>query len=284
MNAVEIKNVTYTYPLEDCCALKNISAEFETGKLYGIIGYNGSGKTTLCNLIRGMIPYFYKGEMTGEVTIFGKKMSEITPEELAVQVGFVFQNPFTQISGIKETVFEEIAMGLENLGVPREEMMQRTMEIIEALHIESIMKNNPNELSGGQKQRVAFASIIVMDPPVLVIDEPTSQLDPYSTEMIFDIIRQMNEKGKTIILVEHKTELLAEYADEILVMNHGEIVAKGKTEIIFSDIHLAEKGVVIPQVAMLGHDLRTAGMNISKIPITLGQAVEVLAGGKNECD
>lgn len=282
MNAVEIKNVTYTYPLEKKSALTNLSAVFEEGKLYGIIGPNGSGKTTLCNLVRGMVPNFYQGKLTGEICIFGKKMSEIDFSELAVEVGFIFQNPFTQISGVRETVFEEIAMGLENLGIPRSEMIERTMAIIKTLGIESIMKNNPNALSGGQKQRVAFASVIVMDPPIMVIDEPTSQLDPFGTERIFEIIHHLKERGKTILLVEHKVELLAEYADEILVLNNGELVAKGPAQQVLGDINTIKKGVALPPVAVLGHELREDGIQLSRIPITLSQAVEELKNREKE--
>src|SRR5699024_10259706 len=118
--------------------------------------------------------------------------------EIAQKIGFVFQNPFTQISGVKDTVFEEIAYGLENLGVEREEIRKRVENIIELLGIEYLQHNNPNDLSGGQKQRIAFASIIVMEPEILVIDEPTSQLDPQGTEEIFKIIEIMKKRGKTI--------------------------------------------------------------------------------------
>ncbi|MDR2111042.1 MAG: energy-coupling factor ABC transporter ATP-binding protein, partial [Spirochaetaceae bacterium] len=204
VTAVELRNIYYSYPLASEHALKNVSCRFEEGRLYGVIGPNGSGKTTLCNLIRGLIPNFYQGELKGEVLINGQPMDQINYDELSLKVGFIFQNPFTQISGVKETVFEEIAMGLENLGVPRDEMIDRTMKIVREIGIEDIIKNNPNALSGGQKQRVAFASIIVMEPPIIAIDEPTSQLDPQGTDMIFDIIHQLKQRGKTIILVEHK--------------------------------------------------------------------------------
>ena len=156
MAAVELRNVSYAYPLTEEKALRNISVSFEAGRLYGIIGPNGSGKTTLCNLVRGLAPYFYRGELEGECRINGRLLKDIDFDELSVEVGFIFQNPFTQISGVKETVFEEIAMGLENLGVSREDMIRRTVQIIRDLGIEDIMDKNPNALSGGQKQRVAF--------------------------------------------------------------------------------------------------------------------------------
>ena len=277
MAAVELKNVSYAYPLAEEKALRNISVSFAAGRLYGIIGPNGSGKTTLCNLVRGLAPYFYRGELEGECRINGRLLKDIDFDELSVEVGFIFQNPFTQISGVKETVFEEIAMGLENLGVSREDMIRRTVQIIRDLGIEDIMDKNPNALSGGQKQRVAFASIIVMEPPIIVIDEPTSQLDPHGTDMIFEIIYKMKERGKTILLVEHKVDLLADYADEILVLNKGELVAHGPTREILTDDSLLNQGTAIPEVALLGRDLKLDGLNLPEIPITIQRAAEVLS-------
>jgi energy-coupling factor transport system ATP-binding protein len=276
MTAIELKDITYTYPLAKTPALRNISAVFEEGYLYGIIGQNGSGKTTLCNLIRCFVPNFYHGILKGTVVINGQPFDDIDYDELSLKVGYIFQNPFTQISGIKETVFEEIAMGLENLGTPRDEIIERTMTIVRRLGIENLVKNNPNYLSGGQKQRVAFASIVVMDPPIIVIDEPTSQLDPQGTEMIFDIIKTLKEQGKTILLVEHKVELLAEYADEILVMNKGTIITSGKTGDILSNIQLVEKGVNIPQVAILASELQEDGLRPDYIPVKLSDATKVI--------
>ncbi len=277
MAAVELRNVSYAYPLTEEKALKNISVSFEAGKLYGIIGPNGSGKTTLCNLVRGLVPNFYRGELEGECRINGRLLNDIDFDDLSVEVGFIFQNPFTQISGVKETVFEEIAMGLENLGIPRDDMIRRTVQIIRDLGIEDIMDKNPNSLSGGQKQRVAFASIIVMEPPIIVIDEPTSQLDPYGTDMIFEIIYKMKERGKTILLVEHKVDLLADYADEILVLNQGELVAEGPTREILTDDSLLNQGTAIPEVALLGRELELDGMDLPEIPVTIQQAAGVFS-------
>ena len=155
--------------------------------------------------------------------------------------------------------------------------IRRTVQIIRDLGIEDIMDKNPNALSGGQKQRVAFASIIVMEPPIIVIDEPTSQLDPHGTDMIFEIIYKMKERGKTILLVEHKVDLLADYADEILVLNKGELVAHGPTREILTDDSLLNQGTAIPEVALLGRDLKLDGLNLPEIPITIQRAAEVLS-------
>lgn len=283
MVVAKLKDVNYKYPLTDHYALKNISFEFEEGKFYGLIGENGGGKTSLCNLIRGLIPHFYNGELSGEVNVFGTDIKDHNAEELAVKIGYVFQNPFNQMSGIKSTVFEEVAMGLENLGVEKEEILKKVEDVCKLLGIEDLMEQNPNELSGGQRQRVAFASIIVMDNDMLVIDEPTSQLDPQGTENVFAIIKTLKEAGKTIILVEHKIDLIAEYCDEIIVMNKGEIVCSGETHDILSRMELLDFDAEIPQVAIWGHEMEEVGKDLGGIPITVSQAIELVQKrGENE--
>ena len=276
MAYIELKDVTYTYPLMKQPALKNITASFEHGKFYGIIGENAGGKTTLCNLIRGLIPHFYKGKLEGQVLIEGEDIRTLDIDLLSTKIGYIFQNPFTQISGVRKTVFEEIALGLENLGMPREEMIEKVLHIAKLVHIENLLQNNPNALSGGQRQRVAFASIIAMDTDTFVIDEPTSQLDPEGTEGIFDIIHTLKEQGKTIILVEHKVDLLAEYADEILVLYKGELIAKGATKEVLSDVSLSEKGVLLPRTVMLNQKLTEKGITLDHVPVTKDDCVSTL--------
>ena len=268
--------MTYTYPLMKQPALKNITASFEHGKFYGVIGENAGGKTTLCNLIRGLIPHFYKGKLEGQALIEGEDIRTLDIDLLSTKIGYIFQNPFTQISGVRKTVFEEIALGLENLGMPREEMIEKVLHIAKLVHIENLLQNNPNALSGGQRQRVAFASIIAMDTDTFVIDEPTSQLDPEGTEGIFEIIHTLKEQGKTIILVEHNVDLLAEYAYEILVLYKGELIAKGATKEVLSDVSLSEKGVLLPRTVMLNQKLTEKGITLDHVPVTKDDCVSAL--------
>lgn len=178
---IEFKDVSYAYPLTNKAAVKHLNCKLESGKCYGIIGPNAGGKTTFCNLMRGLCPKFYGGILKGDVIVNGKSTREWEDEELSVQIGYVFQDPFAQVSGIKETVFEEIGMGLENLGVETEEMIQRILEISKMVNVEALLQKNPLALSGGQCQRVAFASVLALNSDIIVIDEPTSQLDPSST-------------------------------------------------------------------------------------------------------
>ncbi|MGN5979583.1 energy-coupling factor ABC transporter ATP-binding protein [Finegoldia magna] len=274
---IEIKNVSFKYELQEEKTIKNLDLYVKQGEFVGIIGKNGSGKTTLCNIIRGIIPDFVQGEITGSIYIDNKNINDIKRGEMAELVGFVFQNPFSQISGIKKTVFEEIAYGLENLGVEREEIRQRVTDVIKLLKIEDLQDKNPNELSGGQSQRVAIASIIVMNPKVLIFDEPTSQLDPLGTEEIFDILKLLKSQNKTIILVEHKIDLIAEYADRVVVMDDGEIIFNGETHEVLSNDKIEQHNVSMPIVSKLAYKLNEEKPGFFKnIPITLDECKKEL--------
>ena len=277
MGYFKIENVNYKYPLEEKQALKNINIEIKKGEFWAVIGKNGSGKTTFCNMLRRFVPDFYKGELTGKITLEDKELKDYSQKELVQKIGFVFQNPFTQISGVKDTVFEEIAYGLENLGLGKEEIISKVEEILKLLEIEKLRDRNPYDLSGGQKQRVALASIIAMNPDILVIDEPTSQLDPKGTEDIFKIINLMANEGKTIILVEHKLELIAEYAQNILVFDEGEIILSGKAEEVLNNKILLEKEIGMTQYSILAYELEKARkVELEEIPITKEKTVELL--------
>lgn len=274
---IELKNVSFKYELQEEKTIKNLDLYIQQGEFVGIIGKNGSGKTTLCNIIRGIIPDFVQGTITGSISIDNKNINDIERGEMAELVGFVFQNPFSQISGIKKTVFEEIAYGLENLGVPREEIRQRVTDVIKLLKIEDLQDKNPNELSGGQSQRVAIASIIVMNPKVLIFDEPTSQLDPLGTEEIFDILKLLKSQNKTIILVEHKIDLIAEYADRVVVMDDGEIIFNGETHEVLSNDKIEQHNVSMPIVSKLAYKLNEEKPGFFKnIPITLDECKKEL--------
>ncbi|WP_127592719.1 energy-coupling factor ABC transporter ATP-binding protein [Paenibacillus lautus] len=276
MSIITIKNLSYQYPISESDALKNVNVTIERGKLYALIGANGGGKTTLCNVIRGFIPHFYKGDLRGEVLIEGKDIREWEMGELSQKIGYVFQNPFTQISGVKDNVFEEIAFGLENLGMEPGLIREKVDQVIQMLEIDYLRDKNPFELSGGQKQRVALASIIVMEPDVLVIDEPTSQLDPKGTEEVFKIIELMKKKGKTIILVEHKIELIAEYADNVILLSEGEVAMQGSSQKILTDERALAFGAALPQYSLFGLDMRKRGMDLGSIPLTEKEALEAV--------
>jgi energy-coupling factor transport system ATP-binding protein len=279
MAVIELKDVTFKYQLAKETILENISFSIEKGEFVALVGRNGVGKTTLCSIMRGLIPTFHTGTMSGKVLLNGLDISDMSIGDIALHVGFVFQNPFVQVSGVKQTVFEEVAYGLENLGVERSEIIRRVEEMLVQLNIDHLRFKHPMQLSGGQSQRVALASVLVMDPEILIIDEPTSQLDPQGTEEVFETIRLLKERKKTIILVEHKVDWVAEYADRVIVINDKHIVKDASAKEVFSDPMLLETGNNLPQVALLALKLRELGKaHFELIPTTLDEAIEQLKG------
>lgn len=282
MDSIQIKNLTYRYPTSEADVLKDVSFTVKKGELCAIVGANGSGKTTLCNAIRGFVPKFYKGEISGEVLVNGRDVKEDSDGKNALEIGFVFQNPFTQISGIASTVYEELAYGLENMGVEPEEIRQRIERIMELTKIQEFRDRDPYQLSGGQQQRVALAAILVMDQDVLVIDEPTSQLDPQSTDDVFEIIKLMKSMGKTIVLVEHKMEQIAEYADQIIVLDGGQVVMEGTPKEVFSDPDCLKYHTRLPQSTRIALELKKEGVNLSEIPVTVEETVGMIRTAMEE--
>lgn len=246
MAYIKVENLKYRYPNTTKLALDGLDFEIEKGSFIGIVGENGAGKSTLCQAFNGLVPGFFKGAYGGRVLIENTEVAKTSVSKLCQRVGLVFQNPFNQLSGAKETVFEEIAFGLQNFGVPKEEMISRVNEVMELLDIAAYRDRNPFDLSGGQMQRVALAGILAMKPEVIVLDEPTSQLDPAGSEEVFAAVDKLAKSGITIIMVEQKLEKLAEYCDKILLMHQGKQIAFDTPEQIFSRADLKDYGVNPP--------------------------------------
>lgn len=246
MAYIKVGNLKYRYPNTTKLALDGLDFEIEKGSFVGIIGENGAGKSTLCQAFNGLVPGFFKGAYGGKVLIEDIEVAKTTVSKLCQKVGLVFQNPFNQLSGAKETVFEEIAFGLQNFGVPKEEMISRVNEVMELLDIAAYRDRNPFDLSGGQMQRVALAGILAMKPEVIVLDEPTSQLDPAGSEEVFAAVDKLAKSGITIIMVEQKLEKMAEYCDKILLLHQGKQIAFDTPEQIFSREDLKNYGVNPP--------------------------------------
>jgi len=278
MSIVNLQNVTYKYPLTDSPALQNINLQVNGGEFLAVIGPNGAGKSSLCYTLAGFIPHFFKGELTGTVEVAGMESSKSNLHEWVLNVGLAFQNPFNQISGAKYTVFEEIAFGLENIGVPREEMKQRVEDAMKLTGISDLADRSPYSLSGGQQQRVALTSILVMQPKVLVLDEPTSQMDPIGTREVFGVIRTMAEKGMTVVLVEHKLEWIANFADRVIALHEGQILLDGKPRDVLTSDALTDKGFGISRYTSVARKARDMGLwKLDKLPVTLEEAVEGFA-------
>jgi energy-coupling factor transporter ATP-binding protein EcfA2 len=275
MAIVNLQNVTYKYPLTETPVLQGINLQINEGEFVAVIGPNGAGKSTLCYTLAGFVPHFFKGELTGTVEIAGVDLHKSTLSEWVLNVGLAFQNPFNQISGAKYTVFEEIAFGLENIGVPRGEMKARVEKALDLTGITDLADRSPYSLSGGQQQRVALTSILVMEPKVLVLDEPTSQMDPIGTREVFGVIRTMAERGMTVVLAEHKVEWIAAFADRIIALKNGQVLLDGEPGDVLTSPLLEQAGFGISRYTSTARKAKELGLwKKTQLPITLDEAVE----------
>jgi len=276
MSIIETENLTYTYPSGTKPSIRDVSIKIEKGEFVLITGPSGCGKTTLCRCFNGLIPHFYQGELKGEITVAGLRISEQPICEMAKHVGLVFQNPENQLFAL--SVEKDVAFGLENLGVPREEMRKRVDWALNLTGICDLRERAPHELSGGQQQRVAIASVLAMQPEIIVLDEPTSFLDPLGAKKIFEVIHDLNRKlGITVVLVEHRLDLTARYANHIAVMDDGKIVLDGEPRKILSSEQARLIGVGIPKPTRLYQILRKDGVNLSNtIPLSSDEMAAIL--------
>jgi energy-coupling factor transporter ATP-binding protein EcfA2 len=277
---IQLRGVEYSYPGEATPALRGVDLDIERGELVAVVGPNGAGKSTLCYTIAGFVPHVFQGELRGTVVVDGRSTVEHPLGELVQHCGLVFHNPLNQISGARFTVREEVAFGLENLGVPRDEMLPRIQAVLELLEIADLADRSPFGLSGGQQQRVALASVLVMGPQVLVLDEPTAQLDPAGTKDVFTAVRQLSRSGVTVVLVEHKPELIAEFADRVILLHEGKVQLSGTARAVLAAPETAELGVVTSRYTRLARLARRRGLWPAdrELPISLREAVEGFGG------
>ena len=255
MALIEVKDLSYTYPQAEQPAIKNINLEINQGEFILLTGPSGCGKTTFCRTLNGLIPKFYNGEMTGKVIVNGLDTADHSTMELAQHVGLIFQNPDNQIFAL--TVEKDIAFGLENLGKSKPEMYKEIDWAAEVTGIQELRHRATHELSGGQKQRLTIASVLAMHPKIIVMDEPTSFLDPVGAEHIFEVLNQLNQElGITIIIIEHRIDIAAKYVDRIIVFDRGEVRSDGSPEEILSNEDTRLLGVGIPRILTLAKRLK----------------------------
>ncbi len=276
-----LKDVSYKYPRSTDFVLANINLEVHKGEFLGIIGPTGAGKSTLCLALNGIVPQFYGGRFFGSVHTAGFDTLEHPISMLANYVGQVFEDPETQL--ISTSVENEIAFALENLKFPREEIIARIPKVLAAVRLEGTEQKHPHELSGGQKQRLAIAAAIAVQPGLLILDEPTSQLDPVGAEEVFQTAHELNQElGMTIVMASHSAEEMAEYANRIALLSKGEIVALGTPDEIYSDTEmLIQHEVRPPQVARTFYYIQKNRLAVPKIPVRMDEGTELLKEIKN---
>jgi energy-coupling factor transport system ATP-binding protein len=246
-----LEAVSYRYAGAGRPSLHEVSLQLHDGELLGVVGAAEAGKTTLCLVASGLAPRTVGGTLTGRVLLDGKDVAPLAMHQLAARVGIAFASPATQLSGVTATVYEEVAFGPMNLGVPRSDVMARTEEALASLRIESLADRNPARLSGGQQQLVAIAGLLALRPAHLILDEPTAQLDPAGTAMVAEALARLASGGASILVAEQKTDLLAHICSRVLALDAGRVLLDGPAGEILADPRLPELGIAPPAAVRL---------------------------------
>ncbi len=275
-SVIDIKDYTWKYLHTESPALNNIDLSIEEGSFVGIIGPNGAGKTTLAYSMDGLIPGQYNGIKKGTVNVFGKEVESYNKGELQQVVGVVFSDPEAQFTAM--TVEDELVFGMENIGLTIQEIRERLEWVTELTGLTDLLLKPPYEISGGQKQRVALAAVLAMKPKLLILDEPTSMLDPVSRKMIFEVLKKLKtDEDSTIVVIEHSLENLIPLADQMILMADGEIILQENTREFFNNSDLLlEKGVYPPGVLYFFHELHRKGLYQGEYPLTVEQGKNLL--------
>ncbi len=277
MTIIEFKDYSWRYLDTEKPALNGINFSITQGEFIGIIGPNGAGKTTLSYSINGLIPGQYHGVKHGEVLVFNKEVEKYDKGALQHRVGMVFSDPEAQFTAM--TVEDELVFGLENLGMSLQEITERLEWVVNLTGLGPLLNKPPYELSGGQKQRVAVGAVLAMTPDVMILDEPTSMLDPISRTRVFDVLEQIKKKqNNTIIVVEHSLEKLVPLADRFMLLHKGELLLFEPTRTFFQQMPLLlEKGVAPPGVLQFFYTLSQNKYYSEKMPLTVDEGAEILA-------
>lgn len=275
-DAIVVDRLSYFYPKAEAPALRDLSLEIERGEFLGLIGPTGAGKTTFCLALNGIVPQFYGGRFFGSVTVLGLDTIEHPTRRLARHVGAVFQDPETQL--IAPSVEDEIAFALENLSVPRDEIRRRIPDVLEVVRLDGTERKHPHELSGGQKQRLAIGAVLAMRPDIIVLDEPTSQLDPLGQREVFTVLRELNEgMGVTVVIASHASEMLAEYVDRVALLADGTLKAIGTSEEVYTHRDLLRTyHLRPPQVTATFSLVADKGVPVDQLPVRLEEGKRLL--------
>lgn len=259
--------LSYRYSESEKQALHKVTLQIRAGEFVAIIGANNCGKSTLCYALAGVVPHLYHGKIEGKVLIDGIDNKYRTISEIAQHVGLVLQVPCNQMSGVRYTVFEEVAFGLENKGVPREKIQERVKTVLALIGLEKFATYSPFELSGGQQQRLALATVLAVDPTIIILDEPTTFLDPQGAELVFEILRQLQQQGKTIIIAEQRLDLIAQYASRVIAFDKGHLVMDGVPREVLTASTMQSMQLNWTRFTQVAHLARTKGLLPADTPL-----------------
>jgi len=267
---IKIQDFTFYYSGAEKPALENVNLEIEDGEFVLVTGPSAGGKSSLCRCINGLIPHFYGGKVAGRVEVQGLNTVKHSTKELATKVGMIFQDPENQL--VTQDVEREIAFGLENLAFSRDLIAKRIEESLDTLGISALRHRPIHELSGGEKQKVAIASVLALHPEILMLDEPTSELDPKSADEVLSIAQRLNDElGITVILIEHRLDRVIQHTDRLIVLDGGRIVVDGNTRNVLHKNYqeISEAGIGVPPVIKLAHQLEIMNITDNKTPLTV---------------
>ena len=272
---IRLENLSFTYSDSDKPALGDINLRIDDGEFVLITGPSGGGKSTLCRCLNGLVPHFYGGLISGVVEVQGKDVRQHSTKEMATKVGMVFQDPENQL--VTTDIEREIAFGLENLGFSRELMARRIEEALDTVGIAALRFRQLDELSGGEKQKVAIASVLALHPEVLVLDEPTSELDPKGAEEVMSLLERLNDElGITVILTEHRLDRVIHLVDRLIIIHEGKVLDDGNPRRVLDNNQIEAAGIGIPPVIRLVQRLRNHGLNVSELPLTVKEGRIIL--------
>ena len=268
---IALKDFSFRYASGKANALQNLNLTIDDGDFVGIIGNSGAGKTTFTYAINGIVPHHYRGDFYGAVTVNGLDTVDSKPEQLAVHVGSVFQDVDAQM--VASIVEDEILFGLENFGIPHDQIEGRLSEALAQIGISDLRERELDSLSGGQKQKVAVAAILALRPAIIVLDEPTGELDPQSSDQIYSLLRELNRQGTTIVAVEQKIGLLCRYAKKLLLIDNGEAGLYGTVrEVLTQSGRMEEIGIHVPRIVSLHKELTRRGLVSCAAPTSMEEA------------
>lgn len=264
---LELTDIEYRYVGTRASALRGISLTLRPGEVVGLVGAGESGKSTLCLVAAGLAPRFIGGTVRGTVMLDGHEIGALSPGDVAGRIGIVFQNPSSSLTGVTSTVFEEVAFGPMNLGLERHDVLTRTEEALAGLHLAHLAARDPDHLSGGERQLVVLAGALALRPAHLVLDEPTSELDPAGTRLVADAVARLAAGGSAILMAEHKTDLLAQVCTRVIALRAGRAVLDGPAEDVWHDPSLPELEVEPPTPVRLATLARAAGVDPQRLAV-----------------
>ncbi len=272
---IKVDHLSFSYEHGRGKALDDVSLSIEPGDFVGIIGESGAGKSTLGHCMNGVVPHYYHGDYYGSVTVDGMDVFDVKLTDISRVLGTVSQD--TDGSMVAAVVEDEILYGLENFGFEKEQIEARVEQTLDQVGISDLRDRKISTLSGGQKQKVALAAVLALRPKIILLDEPTAELDPKSSLQIFNLLKELNEAGTTVVIVEQKVMLLSEYAKHLVVMEHGRIALSGTVAEVLTHVDMLQAlGVNCPRVALMGARLQERGLLLGSIPTNVSDADDLV--------